>query len=226
MHRRPPGQGIIVLSAFDGVGAAPWLVSKEFGEPLLALAWETDPICADLSARHMPWLQHRGDITRDSAGDVARVVRRADPEAKAIVLWAASPPCQDFSRVAEGRGHDGDRGGLFSVALDFYDELVQELHEFTVVSLWENVVMKKSDADVVSQRLQVQPVLACGSDFGWISRPRLWWATIDWSKFTTHPLSGEALHWSLKEGWRKLRIGAHRAAEEDLHVGPLPNRPG
>ncbi|CAE7195818.1 eIF3-S7 [Symbiodinium natans] len=184
-------RGIIILSAFDGVGAAPWLVSKEFGEPLLAMAWETDPVCVDLSTKHMPWLQHRGDIIKD------------------------------FSRVAAGRGHDGDRGGLFSVALDFYDDLVQELHEFTVVSLWENVVMKKSDADVVSQRLQVQPVLACGSDFGWISRPRLWWATIDWSQFSTHPLSGEALRWSLKEGWRKLRIGAHRAAEDDLNVGSL-----
>ena len=138
---------------------------------------------------------------------MAALIRRVDPHARACVLWAAAPPCQDFSRVASGQGHDGERGGLFLVAADFYEELKAELPDHVVVSLWENVVMNKKDADVVSKKLNMEPVIVCASDFGWISRPRLWWLPVEWEAFREHPTTGEAFHWHTRDGFRRLRLG-------------------
>jgi hypothetical protein len=52
-----------------------------------------------------------------------------------------------------------------------------------IYKLTENVVMDKSEADHFSARLQCEPVLVDASDFGLISRPRLWWTSIDWDLF-------------------------------------------
>ena len=35
----------------------------------------------------MPWVEHRGDLTRDTPQDVAALVLEADPNAEAMVLW-------------------------------------------------------------------------------------------------------------------------------------------
>ena len=50
----------------------------------------------------------------------------------------------------------------------------------------ENVVMRPSDATRVSEKLEVEPVF-CASDFGWITRLRLWWLLVRWEEFTTDP---------------------------------------
>ncbi|CAE7884155.1 POLA2, partial [Symbiodinium sp. KB8] len=89
-----PGRDIILLSLFDGVGAAPFIVDRDFGRPRLAVSWE----------------------------DVADLVLDSDPNAEAMVVWCAAPPCQDFSRIAQGAGHQGDRGRLFEESVAFMDE--------------------------------------------------------------------------------------------------------
>ena len=67
-------------------------------------------------------MEHRGDFTRDSLQDVADLVLDSDPNAEAMVVWCAAPPCQDFSRIAQGAGHQGDRGRLFEESVAFMDE--------------------------------------------------------------------------------------------------------
>ncbi|CAE7400255.1 eIF3-S7, partial [Symbiodinium sp. CCMP2456] len=85
---RPEGRSIIVLSAFDGIGASHWLVAKAFGRPLLAVSWEVDRACKALVQKAMVWVEHRGDLTRDS-GDVADLVMDADPDALPLIVWCA-----------------------------------------------------------------------------------------------------------------------------------------
>ncbi|CAE7265796.1 PUB3, partial [Symbiodinium sp. CCMP2456] len=113
---RPEGRSIIVLSAFDGIGASHWLVAKAFGRPLLSVSWEGDGACKALVQKAMPWVEHRGDLTRDSPEDVAHLIMDAGPDACALIVWCAAPPCQDFSRIGQGAGHHGERGRLFQDA--------------------------------------------------------------------------------------------------------------
>ena len=84
-------------------------------------------------------MEHRGDFTRDSPRDVADLVLDADPNAEAMVVWCAAPPCQDFSRIAQGAGHQGDRGRLFEESVAFMDELRAALKSHRFAFLYENV---------------------------------------------------------------------------------------
>ena len=67
---------IIVLSLFDGIGAAPALMENMFGQPMLAMAWETHEACRKLAKAGLPWLQRRGDVTDEQPGAVAAAARQ------------------------------------------------------------------------------------------------------------------------------------------------------
>ena len=54
-----------MLSAFDGVGAAPWLAWDLIGEPRAIFAWEVDRAAIQVADYHIPGIRHRGDITED-----------------------------------------------------------------------------------------------------------------------------------------------------------------
>ncbi|CAE7872527.1 unnamed protein product [Symbiodinium microadriaticum] len=153
------GRDIVLLSVFDGV-------DRDFGRPRLAVSWEVDRACKALVQEALPWVEHRGDLTRDSPQDVAELLD-ADPNAEAMVVWCAAPPCQDFSRIATGAGHQGDRGRLFEESVAFMDELRAALKSHRFAFLYENVEMGAEAAKVSSDALGVQPVFVCSSDFGW-----------------------------------------------------------
>ena len=87
------------------MGAAPYIIDRDFGRPRLAVSWEVDRACKALVQKALPWVEHRGGFTRDSPQDVADLVLDSDPNAEAMVVWCAAPPCQDFSRIAHGAGH-------------------------------------------------------------------------------------------------------------------------
>ena len=60
------GDDIILLSAFDGVGAACYIIEELFGRPRLALAWEIDKACCRVLETRLPWVVRRGDITKET----------------------------------------------------------------------------------------------------------------------------------------------------------------
>ena len=93
-----------MLSAFDGVGAAPWLVWDLIGEPRAIFAWEVDRAAIQVADYHIPGIRRRGDITEDTPEDLAAEIQHIDGQAECIIIFTAAPPCQDFSRV-------GDRDG-------------------------------------------------------------------------------------------------------------------
>ena len=74
--------------------------------------------------------------------------------------------------------------------------------------LAENVVMAdESDSKYFSDALQSQPVMIDAADAGLISRPRLWWSRVDWSKVKQHPFTGQPLQWTQHNQHRRLRLG-------------------
>ena len=53
--------------------------------------------------------------------------------------------------------------------------------------------MEPAHSDAVSKALGVDPIMVCASDFGWISRPRLWWLYPSILQATVDPASGKPL---------------------------------
>ena len=177
MQRAPDGREIILLSFFDGIGAA-YILDQHFGKLKAAFAWwEIDGACRRVVEERLPWLRQRGDLTKDSADDIAGIIEEIDPDGKAIIVVTMAPPCQDFSLIrSDGPGHRGKNGGLFLTATGFVDDIKRRLPRRKFGTLAENTAMRKEDAQIVSDELDCQPILA--SDFGWISRPRLFWMSV------------------------------------------------
>ena len=198
------------------MGAGPWLVEQTLGRPKAAAAWEIDQACIKITAHRLPWVEQRGDIHQDSPEHILEWINRHDPHQKCMVLWMAAPPCQDFSRVREDRpGHTGDRGGLFMHTVRLMQEVFKGTGNRPTGYIYENVVMAKADAKLISAELGA-PVLACAGDFGWVTRPRLWWLSTDATKYYGTGDSQRPYTVSTQDGWNRLRLDEDRVAASDI----------
>ncbi|CAE7927509.1 eIF3-S7 [Symbiodinium necroappetens] len=81
--------------------------------------------------------------------------------------------------------------------------------------------MEPKDAAVVSEALGVEPFVACASDFGWISRPRLWWMSPAVTTLSLDPAEGRQLQWGKQGSFRRLRLESARAPSEDMQADGL-----
>ena len=210
-----------MLSAFDGVGAAPWLVWDLIGKPRAIFAWEVDRAAIQVADYHIPGIRHRGDITEDTPEDLAAEIQHIDGQAECIIIFTAAPPCQDFSRVGDRDGHAGSRGYLFNFTAEFIDELRRRLAPRRFGFLVENVEMTPADAAEASKQLGCQPTFADAADFGWIGRPRLWWSSVDWDEITHDPSTAERWTWVLHRRWDRLRLDSPRAAPDSFDLDGL-----
>ena len=95
----------------------------------------------------------------------------------------------DFSPIGPGKGHQGARarGRLFSASAEFMQAIFDDLPGYNTASIFENVLMNSADAKTVTEKLGCQPVFACAGDFGWVTRPRLWWLSVKWGDLTSDP---------------------------------------
>ena len=167
----------------------------------------------------LPWVIQRGDITKDSVDEIVRQIDEADPDQHTTVLWTAAPPCQDFSRMrTDGPEHHGDRGGLFLHTVRLMQEVFDRLGRRRRGFLYEKVVMSRPAADAVSEALDTQPILACAGDFGWITRPRLWWLSVQWPTVQTNETDRDQIKLDTHQGWSRLRIDTERKAAKDFDV--------
>ncbi|CAE6943486.1 unnamed protein product [Symbiodinium sp. CCMP2592] len=199
---------VIVLSMFDGMGSSAFAL-QQLGVRIRALfTWEVDIPANRVSKSIFKGLRfERGDITQDDPRVVANMILDMDAGAASPILVLAGPPCPDFSKVANGQGRSGPTGKLFQVFCLFLQTLEGLLlrHSFHVIV--ENVVMnRREDVDFFSQQLGASPTLLCSSDFGIISRPRLFWTRLDFAKVKTNPITGQPMRWSRQNGHARLFI--------------------
>ncbi|CAE7940311.1 unnamed protein product, partial [Symbiodinium sp. KB8] len=174
-HRKPNGDEVIVLSVFDGVGAAPWLVWDLVGRPAAMFAWETDRAAMAVAKAQLPGLSCRGDLNDD---DPAKV---RDGEGRSLGT---------SFRVTDGPGHRGDRGGLFLQTVEFMSEVRRLVAPRRFGFIFENVEMATADAKQITEALGAAPLWVDAADFGWVGRPRLWWLSADWARMTLDPETG------------------------------------
>lgn len=197
------------MSFFDGIGTAPWIVQQLVGTPRLAFAWEVDADCVAVSKVRTPFVRHRGDALKDDYTELAELINDEAAADSLFILVTSGAPCPDFSQVQNRKeGRLGEEGSKFSSFCKILQGLEAALGRHTFFLLAENVVMADdSDTKYFSEALQSQPVLIDAADAGLISRPRLWWTRVDWSKAKMHPFTGQPLQWTQHNQHRRLRLG-------------------
>ena len=201
---------LIVLSFFDGMGSGAYAL-QQLGIRIRALfTWEVDTPSNRVSKSVFKGLRfERGDIAQDDAATVAGMLRDMDADGVSPLLVLAGPPCPDYSRVAHGLGRSGPTGQLFQVFTDFLASLERELPQHRFHILVENVVMnRREDADYFSKALKASPALLCASDFGVISRPRLFWTRLDFAQVKQNPVTGKPIRWAKQSGYPRLHTDA------------------
>ena len=151
-----------ILSLFDGLSGA-YLALQRAGINISKYySSEIDKYAIAVSRYNFP------DIIR--FGDVKNIVEKIDD----IDLLIGGSPCQDLSVAKKNReGLQGKRSGLFW-------EYVRVLKLFKPkYFLLENVAsMKKSDRDIITETLGIEPIMINSALVSAQQRKRLYWTNI------------------------------------------------
>ena len=177
---------VILLSLFDGIATAAFILNELKVKTPLFMAWETDRDCHNVAMAHFPDMWARGDVERDDFQDIYQEILKADPEHKAIVLITGGAPCHDYTRVKDNpQGRKGQTGRMFDIMLDKLDPLIKQIQQTHVVKwVYENVVPSpklKGVDDHFNKRTDAQAFVMDAADDKIIGRSRMWWSNIDWN---------------------------------------------
>lgn len=120
-------QNITLGSLFDGIGGFPYAASF-FGIEAL-WASEILPGAISVTRRHLPRMEHVGDITQLHGGKLPPVD---------IITFGS--PCQDLSVAGKRQGLTGERSGLFQDAVRIINEMREATNgKYPTWAVWENV---------------------------------------------------------------------------------------
>ncbi|KAJ3022826.1 hypothetical protein HKX48_005159 [Thoreauomyces humboldtii] len=143
----------VVLSLFDGIGAAFVALRKLGCEPATYFSCEIDQTATTVLDNYPPAkgiLHQLGDVRLlDPARDLARWVP-AEGQEPGIDLLIGGSPCQDLSRLGKGRGLvDGEQSSLFFEYLRIL-RTCKPRYFFL-----ENVLMSSENSDMIDAELGV-----------------------------------------------------------------------
>lgn len=150
-----------VLSLFDGISCGRVALDRAGISVDEYHAWEIEPNAIQISRNNYPGIQQHGDVTTADFNEY----RGAD-------LVIGGSPCQGFSIAGKQLNFEDPRSRL-------YFEFERALEE--VRPRWfllENVKMKKEYADIITERLGVQPVEINSNRLSAQNRKRLYWTNI------------------------------------------------
>ena len=114
-------------SLFDGIGG--WLLAARHAGVTPVWASEIEAFPCAVTKRHFPEIKQLGDITKlDGA------------ELPPMDIVCAGSPCQDLSIAGKRKGLDGERSGLFRVAVEFVRDMRRATDgRYPRFFVWENV---------------------------------------------------------------------------------------
>lgn len=150
-----------VLSLFDGISCGRVALERA-GVPVEEYhAWEIDRHAMQVSRKNYPDIEQHGDVT------VADFTKYRGCE-----LLIGGSPCQGFSVAGKQMNFDDPRSRL-------YFEFERALKEAKPTwFLLENVCMKKEYADIITERLGVDPIEINSGRVSAQNRKRLYWTNI------------------------------------------------
>lgn len=150
-----------VLSLFDGISCGRVALDRA-GVPVERYrAWEIDRYAMQISRKNYPDIEHHGDVTDADFTNY-----------RGCELLIGGSPCQGFSVAGKQLNFDDPRSRL-------YFEFERALHEANPTwFLLENVCMKQEYADIITERLGVQPIKINSGLVSAQNRKRLYWTNI------------------------------------------------
>jgi DNA-cytosine methyltransferase len=150
-----------VLSLFDGMSCGR-IALERAGIPISNYyASEIDKHAIKVSKRNWRDVKHIGDVRSVLSSDYQNVD-----------LLIAGSPCQGFSFAGKQLAFEDERSKLYFEFLRLYREINPRYF------LLENVKMKQIFQDVISNDLEVSPIIINSSVVSAQSRPRLYWTNI------------------------------------------------
>lgn len=149
-----------VLSLFDGMSCGQIALNRAYIPYSAYYASEIDDASIYIAKKNYPATIHLGNVVDLDANSLPK-----------IDLLIGGSPCQSFSIAGNKKGFDG-KSGLFW-------EYVRVLNEVNPrYFLFENVVMKKEWADVISNSLGVNGIKINSSLVSAQNRSRVYWTNI------------------------------------------------
>jgi hypothetical protein len=195
------GQPVILLSIADGIGGAKLAldtVIKQTNCHILSyLAWETEQDYIDLTL-HKHGAQHRGDFTQDDVNDIAKQINQMDPGHQAIILICAS--------ISGGPDQEGTEVTMIEHLATWQRELQPLLGPRQIAKLTESVIPHRGgDIQHLAKKLGYGAIVFDAGEFQRISRPRVWWSTIDWDGPNIASVLGPNTTWKKYFGTYQVR---------------------
>ena len=167
-----------VLSLFDGISCGQLALEKAGVKVDNYCSSEIDEFCIKVTKKNYPNTIFLGDIRNYQEWNLPK-----------IDLVIGGSPCQSFSVMGNRKGFDDEKGKLF-----FY--FVDCLKKFQpTYFLFENVYMRSSIREIISEKLNAEPVLINSDLFVPQKRKRLYWTNfkIDLTKIKYQDLDARDL---------------------------------
>ncbi|CAE7864907.1 DNMT3A, partial [Symbiodinium necroappetens] len=195
----------VMLSFFDGLGTA-FMVCDNYCKARnlqwSGASWEIDKELESLGAEHFPQVTLRGDFEQEDAATLQKLVEELDPSGRARIVIAGGPPCHDFSRIRQDApGHAGHEGSKFTRFAQLIQSVEKSWGRSRAILLVENVIpQNRADMRKVERMLDAPAVVHDASDFGTISRPRVWWCRVPWQEIAHRKDCPFNLRWTTMQG--------------------------
>ena len=159
-----------VLSLFDGISCGQLALERANIKIDCYYASEIDQNCIQLTQRHFPNTIQLGDVCKID-NNVLKTLPKID-------LLIGGSPCQNLSRAGNGMGLKGDESKLFYEYVRVL-KWIKENNNPNIKFLLENVEMKNSNKEIISNELKTQPILINSKLVSAQNRPRLYWCNFD-----------------------------------------------
>lgn len=169
-------EGIVVLSLFDGMSCGRIALERAGIKVAKYFAAEIDKHAIKVSKHNYPDIIQIGDVTKVSYSDGILTTENGTYEVGKIDLLIAGSPCQGFSMAGKMLAFDDPRSKLYFEFERIWKEVLSE--NIDAKFLLENVKMKQEHKDVISTRLNVNPVAINSSLVCAQNRYRLYWTNI------------------------------------------------
>ena len=158
-------QGINVLSLFDGMSCGQIALERAGIKVENYFASEIDKYAIKVTQHNYPNTTQLGDVTEVKAENLPR-----------IDLLIGGSPCQSLSTSGNGSGFEG-KSGLFFEFVRIFKQVIKINPDLKF--LFENVKMKKSNQDIISDCLGVKPIEINSNLVSGQNRKRLYWTNIE-----------------------------------------------
>lgn len=168
-----------VLSLFDGMSCGRIALERSNIGVDAYYASEIDKHAIKVCKHNYPDTIHIGDVRNVRYKEGILYTENGEYEVGKIDLLIGGSPCQQLSRLGDGKGLDGEKSGLFFEYLRLKNELEAENPDLKFVL--ENVVSSKKNIDLISDLIGTTPVLFNSNIVSAQNRSRYYWSNIQFS---------------------------------------------